>query len=199
MPTSFGSYDLNKDGQIGQDEWQQFYPQGGGPASEAPAQGQPFDLQTFIDTVSMGTFTDDDMLAFSNWYMGQQLGQQAGQLDLQGRTLDLNEQQLEQQYAEFEFMRDQYFPWYTGDFFDFQKQMEENKLTMSNNQVEIAGIEKGKAQDYALAQFYNTEQPKLGADAARYQYLNQMAQMGASPQGATRNTQQRAQMMLGAY
>ena len=198
MPTDFQSYDLNKDGQIGQDEWQQFYALDQGPASQQPVPAE-FDLQDFIGKVQAGTFTDDDMLAFSNWYMGQQLGLQAGQMDYQNRTLGLNEQQLDQQYAEFEFMRDQYFPWYTGDFFDFQKQMEENKLTMSNNQVEIAGIEKGKAQDYALAQFYNTEQAKLGSDAARYNYLTQIQQMNAPRSSAPRSGDRSARTALGMY
>ena len=33
MPQDFASYDLNQDGLIGQDEWANFYPDGGGPAT----------------------------------------------------------------------------------------------------------------------------------------------------------------------
>lgn len=225
MPNGvFASYDLNQDGAISPDEWAQFYDNAGGPIGGEPptdvAPAGPFDLEDFINKVSSGTFTDDDMLAFSNWYMGQQMGQQAGQLDLANRTLDyqlaslgLNEQQLEVAKQEIEFQQGPYWEWYTEEYFPRQQERDRMETDLARYnldiqkqlgqfQVDEAGIRQQQAKEYALAQFYNTESSKYGADAARYQYL-QMTN-GLNPNGAAQGQNQyiaprTAQSMLGAY
>jgi len=202
MSSTFQSYDANRDNTISPDEWAQFYPDEGGPPQGDPAAPtEAFDIDTFITKVSSGNFTDDDMLAFSNWYMGQQMGQQAGQMDYQNRYLDHLGQVLEGNNAalaqagkEMEFQQGPYWDWYVEDFFphqqekdrmdfelagdnlDTQKYLMEGQRYMSDNQKLISDSDRGKAQDYALAQFYGTEQAQYGADAARWQYLKMLEQ-----------------------
>jgi hypothetical protein len=192
----FASYDLNQDGMIGQDEWSQFTANAGGEQAAPPAE---FNLDDFIAKVSSGNFTDDDMLAFSNWYMGQQMGQQAGQMQYQNdylaylnNVLAGNNQALEQAGREMEFQQGPYWDWYVESYFPHQQQRDQwdfelaglnmdTQKYLSDNQKAIADIEQGKAKDYALAQFYGTEQSKYGADAARQQYLMLLEQQANPP------------------
>jgi hypothetical protein len=199
MPSTFHSYDLNQDNIISPEEWATFYPdEGGPPQTAAPvdpaAPIEPFDLDTFIAKVSSGNFTDDDMLAFSNWYMGEQMGQQARTIELKGDELDylqaklgLDELQLQTAKQEIEFQQGPYFDFISGPQFQHQVQKDqwefelaglnmETQKYLAGNQREIADIEKGKSKDYALAQFYDTESSKYGADAARWQYLQMREQ-----------------------
>jgi hypothetical protein len=189
MPTDFASYDVNQDGAISPDEWTAYTANAGGQPTEPAA---PFNIDDFIAKVSSGNFTDDDMLAFSNWYMGQQMGQQAGQMQYQADYLDylnsglgLNEQQLAQAKQEMDFQQGPYWDWYTTTYFDHVQKKDQmdfdlagmnfdTQKYLSDNQRAIGEIEKGKATDYALAQFYGTEQAKLGADAARWQYIQML-------------------------
>jgi hypothetical protein len=219
MPTSFASYDSNQDGQISAEEWAAVYgaldqgpmtPRGGGSydfdgdgvAEEytflgADAPQAAFNLDEFIAKMTSGNFTDDDLIAFSNWYMGQQIGQQAGQLDYQNRYLEylnsqlgLNEQQLAQAQQEMAFQQGPYWEWYTTQYFPHQQERDKMEFELAGlnltTQKELAGIEKGKAKDYALAQFYNTEQAKYGADAARWQFLQQTGQSPVQAQESSR-------------
>lgn len=154
-----------------------------------PAQRPPWLEKLYEEMGGSGyQLTDDDLALLSQYMLMQQfmggMGQldlARGQLDYQNRVLDLNEEQLGQQYAEFEFMRDQYFPWYTGDYFDFMQQQAENQLAMSDNQKTISDNQVimsendiDKSLNYGLAQKFQTEQAKYGADAARYQFLVQI-------------------------
>jgi len=210
---------LNQDGNISPDEWDAFYAtehgNQAGPGTtpgDAPAtQSAPFDLDTFIEKVSSGTFTDDDMLAFSNWYMGQQLGQQAGQMDYQNKYLDylntqlgLNEQQLKQAQQEMEFQQGPYWDWYTSEYFPHQQERDRMDFELAgmnlDTQRALGEIEQGKAKDYALAQGYNTESAKYGADAARWQYLQMIGGAQADPQQQQMSRQPRlASQVLGTY
>jgi hypothetical protein len=157
------------------------------PEQPAPQQIPPW-LQKIYDQMGGGggyQLTDDDLAILSQYMLGQQLQQGVGQmdlaqgnLDLQNRSLDLNEQELDQKYAEFEFQKNQYFPWYTGDYFDFVKQdsanklqMSNNQVSMSNNQVAISDQDVSKSMNYAVAAKSQAEEAGYGADAARYQYL----------------------------
>lgn len=210
MPTSFSSYDIDGDGMISADEWSQYYPDGGGPAggrggaTPSPLQTQagpnqdgpyypngkpqqdapaaPFDINAFIAKMSSGDFTDDDLMAFSNWYMGQQIGQQAGQLDYANRKLDydlkalgLSDRQIDVALQEIEFKQGPYWDWYVNDYFPHQKQRDQMDYDLAvynlDTQKALGEIEKGKAKDYALGQFYGTQQAELGADAARWNYM----------------------------
>lgn len=192
MPTDFASYDLNQDGLIGQDEWDAFYANAGGAPAEPAAPVEPFNLDTFLARMSSGQANDDDLMAFQNWYMGQQMGQQARTIELKGQELDylqqklgLDELQLETAKQEIEFMKGPYFDFVSGPKFQHEVQKDqwerdlaglnfETQKYLSDNQRAIADIEQVKAKDYALAQFHGTEQAKLGADAARWQYLQML-------------------------
>lgn len=166
-----------------------------GMAPQAAPQAQdPIDIIRSV-LAKGADITDDDIALLGQAFLFLQLSQQTdaldlsqGQLDLQFGQLGLNQEQLEQQYDEFEFMRDQYFPWYTGDYFDFMKQQEANKVAMSNNQLGmsnndllmsgnqllISNDDVTKSKNYALASGYQTDQAKYGADAAKYQLLAQL-------------------------
>jgi hypothetical protein len=216
MPTSFQSYDLNQDGSISSDEWSQFYANAGGgqpPTDPAAAPPAEFNLDDFIAKMTSGNFTDDDLMAFSNWYMGQQIGQQAGQMDYQNRYLDylqnqlgLNELQLATARQEMEFQQGTYWDWYKNSYFPHQQERDRMEFELAglnlNTQKELAGIEKAKAKDYALAQFYNTEQSKYGADAARWNFLQQTGQNPVQAQQASRPMYQEPRLardVLGIY
>jgi hypothetical protein len=229
MPTDFASYDLDQNGTISPEEWDAFYANAGGgqPPANPAAPAQPFNIDDFIGKVSSGNFTDDDMLAFSNWYMGQQMGQQAKTIQLKADELDylqaklgLDQEQLETAKMEIEFQQGPYFDFVTGPQFQHQVQKDqwefemagiqfdlanlnfETQKYLSDNQRAMADVELGKSKEYAQAQFYNTEQAKYGADAARWQYL-QMTNGRPAPSGADMPAQRRgdrsAQAVLGAY
>lgn len=208
MPTSFASYDLDQDGQISVDEWSQFYAMDEGPGSDPAAPPEPFDLDTFLGKMASGDFTDDDLMAFSNWYMGQQVGLQAGQLDLANRRLDydlqalgLNEMQIETAKQEIEFQQGPYWDWYTTEYFPNQQERDRMDIELQrynlDTQKALGEIEQGKAKDYALAQFYGTEQAKLGAEAARYQWMQMLEQQPR--QGNAGSNQRDARARLGGY
>jgi hypothetical protein len=221
MPTDFQSYDINQDGAISPDEWDAFYAGAGGqPPADPAASTQPFNIDDFISKVSSGNFTDDDMLAFSNWFMGQQMGQQAQTIQLKADELDylqaklgLDGQQLALAKQEIEFQQGPYFDFVSGPMFQHQVQKDqweydlaglnfETQKYLSDNQRAMADVELGKSKEYAQAQMYNTESAKYGADAARWQYL-QMTNGRPAPSGADMPTQRRgdrnAQAVLGAY
>jgi hypothetical protein len=182
MPTDFASYDSNQDGAISPDEWAAYTANAGTQPTEPT---QPFNLDDFLAKMSSGQVTDDDLMTFSNWYMGQQMGQQAGQMDYQNNYLDylnntlgLNTQQLAQAKQEMDFQQGPYWDWYTTTYFDHVQQKDQMDFDLAkynlDTQKQLGEIEKGKATDYALAQFYGTEQAKLGADAARWQYIQML-------------------------
>lgn len=133
------------------------------------------------------SLTPDDIAAVGQWVLEQQMQQQMGQLDVANRQLDLqqdtiglNEQQLDQQYREFEFMKEQYFPWYTGDYFDFQKQQAQNDLTMSNNQVAMSDNDVLRSRNSVEQARFQTDQAKYGAQAQQMALWQQLGYIPAS-------------------
>lgn len=123
----------------------------------------------------------EDIAMLSNWFMVQELQNQYGQTQNQSRQLDLSDRQLDQQLAEQRFVQEQYFPWYTGDYFDFQKQMAQNDLTMSDD-------ERRKSANYLESQRNQTEQARLGAQVAK---LNLWQELGFIPASSAVREQQR--------
>ena len=119
-------------------------------------------LQKIIDEVGGGgyTMTPDDIMALANWMTLQEMQNQYGQIDLQGRQMDLTGRQLDQQMAEQDFVQNQYFPWYSGPYFDFQKQQARDQLQMS-------GDERRKSANYLEAQRLGVDQARYGTQAAK--------------------------------
>lgn len=214
MPSDFASYDLDQNGTITSEEWANA---GGQPPTDPAAPTQPFNLDDFIAKVSSGNFTDDDMLAFSNWYMGQQMGQQAQTVKLKGdellylqEKLGLDREQLETARQEIEFQQGPYFDFVSGPMFQHQVQKDqmefdlaglnfETQKHLSDNQRAMSDVELGKSKEYAQAQFYNTEQAKYGADAARWQYLQMTNAQPPPSEPGPRRGDRSAQAVLGAY
>lgn len=129
----------------------------------APAQRPPW-LQKIIDEIGGAggyTMSPEDIEALATWMTLQDMQNQYGQINLQGRQMDLTGRQLDQQMAEQDFVQNQYFPWYTGDYFNFQKQQAADQVQMS--------ADNRRRSANALAQSrYQTQQ---AADAARTQRL----------------------------
>ncbi len=178
MSGTFHGYDTNKDNTISPAEWAEFYPDEGGPAQvdpgTAPApEGEPFDFDEFMGRVSSGNFTDDDMLAFSNWYMGQQLGQQAGQMDYQSRyldhlnlTLEGNNAALGQAQQEMEFQQGPYWDWYVEEFFPHEQQKDQWQFELAGDNFET--------QKYLdEGQRYRSDNDKYMSDNQAYMSDNQ--------------------------
>ncbi len=119
-------------------------------------------LQKIIDEVGGGgyTMTPDDIMAMANWMTMQEMQNQYGQIDLQGRQMDLTGRQIDQQLAEQQFVQDQYFPWYSGPYFDFQQQQAANEMAMSDD-------ERRKSSNYLEAQRLGVDQARYGTQAAK--------------------------------
>lgn len=136
---------------------------------EEQAVQRPEWLQKIIDEVGGGgyTMTPDDIMALANWMTLQEMQNQYGQIDLQGRQMDLTGRQLDQQMAEQDFVQSQYFPWYSGPYFDFQQRQAENEMAMSNNQVAMSDDDRRKSANYLEAQRLGVDQARYGTQAAK--------------------------------
>lgn len=131
------------------------------------------------------TLTDDDLMMLANWLMTQQMGQEVANVDYQNRYLDflnrqvgLSEQELDLAQQQVSFQQGDYWEWYVNDFFPAEQEKMALQLqtaqVQAQSQQEIAGYEQQRAKDYALSSAYQTEQARLGTEAARYQYLQSM-------------------------
>lgn len=89
-------------------------------------------------------------------------------LALKQQELAFNQQQMAQMQKEFEFQSGPYWDFFSGDYFEFQKQIEANRVTMSNDDV-------ARSKNATLSTMYQTEAAKAQAEAAK---LGAMAQMG---------------------
>lgn len=208
MPTDFASYDLNQDNIISPEEWATFYPQGGGPATDAPYQpptekppGMPDAIWQMISPYYY-QMTPDDILATGqaqvNMSIEQQLQEQQYQKDylsLKQQELGLSADQTAQAQREFGFQSGPYWDFFSGDYFEFQKQVEANKVTMSNNQAKMSGDQVAisgnqvlqseqdidKSKNYALAQQYQTDAAKAQSEAAILQAYASMGLVNLNP------------------
>lgn len=139
-------------------------------------------IAAIFDRMSRGEeVSPEDIAMLSNWFMVQELQNQYGQTQNQSRQLDLSDRQLDQQLAEQQFVQEQYFPWYTGDYFDFQQQMAANDVAMSDD-------ERRKSANYLESQRNQTEQARLGAQVAK---LNLWQELGFIPASSAVREQQR--------
>lgn len=142
---------------------------------EVPAAEMPKFLQDIYAEMGGSAgyeFTPEDLALLGQYAAQQGMQQQFGQMGLANRQMDLTEAEIDQKYQEFEFMRDQYFPWYTGDYFDFQKQQAANELQMSNDDVK-------KSANYLQQARSQTEAAQYGAQAAKAQLAYQMGILGS--------------------
>lgn len=134
-------------------------------------------LQKIMDEIGGAggyVMSPEDIEALATWMTLQDMENQYGQIDLQERNMDLTGRQLDQQMAEQQFMQKQYFPWYKGDYFDFQKQQAADDRRRSAN---------------SLAQSrYQTQQ---AADAARTQRLSYWTELGFIEPSAAQKEQTR--------
>ena len=134
-------------------------------------------LQKIMDEIGGAggyVMSPEDIEALATWMTLQDMENQYGQIDLQERNMDLTGRQLDQQMAEQNFMQEQYFPWYKGDYFDFQKQQAADDRRRSAN---------------SLAQSrYQTQQ---AADAARTQRLSYWTELGFIEPSAAQKEQTR--------
>lgn len=128
-------------------------------------------LQTILDQYGGYEMSDDDIMALSNYMLMAGVEQQAGKtkydadyLAFLNKKLGVDEQGLAQAQQELDFQQGEYWDFYTGPYMELQRQQTANALEMSNNEV-------AKSRDYAIAQTYNTQSAKYGADANKYQYL----------------------------
>lgn len=150
-----------------------------------PTQPQPTAPQWWTDFLQQyggangWTPSDDDMAMFANALLMFSMQQQMGQLDYQNQylqylqdTVGLNQQQLALAQRELEFQQGPYFDWYTSEYFPAIQEQERLRLDTARETAKYGQLQ---AKDYALAQAYNTEAAKYGAQSARY---NMMAQQG---------------------
>ena len=118
-------------------------------------------IAAIFDRMSRGEeVSPEDIAMLSNWFMVQELQNQYGQTQNQSRQLDLTGRQIDQQTAEQDFVQNQYFPWYSGPYFDFQKQQARDQLQMS-------GDERRKSANYLEAQRLGVDQARYGTQAAK--------------------------------
>lgn len=149
----------------------------------APPAAKPTWLQQIEEMMGGYALSDDDLMMLANFMMQSQMQQQVASTDYQfqyldylNRQLGLNEQQLGQAEKEMAFQQGPYWEWYTEEFFPMQQ---ETAQVQAQSQQAIAGFEQERARDYALSSAYQTEQSRLGTEAARYQFLTQT--MGVNP------------------
>ncbi len=161
------------------------------PESNLPQALMDF-LEPFLGTAPM---TPEQIEAFGTaMTMGemdlaaQEMMYQWAFLDLKADELGFSQSQLAQAKEEFEFQSGEYWDWFKGDYFEFQKEMEANQVAMSNNQKAMSDNQLLMSKDQllmskddvmrsansTLASQSQAEAAGYQAEAARYQAMVQM-------------------------
>lgn len=141
-------------------------------------------LQKIMDEIGGAggyVMSPEDIEALATWMTLQDMENQYGQIGLQERQMDLTGRQLDQQMAEQAFMQEQYFPWYTGDYFNFQKQQ-------AADQVQMSADDRRRSANSLAQSRYQTQQ---AADAARTQRLGYWTELGFIEPSAAQREQTR--------
>ena len=166
---------------------------GGGPGGMNS--GIPPWLQAAYDQLGGGSnyvMTPEDLQMLAYLGMQQQfqlsqgqMGYEQNKLDYDSEYLDFMGEQLglsrEQLAFEFQKYQDEQSLW--PQQFQLQQQQLSNDLTLGGYDVE-------KAQQYALAAQYNTQQAQYGADAAKFAYMESTGQIPVYQSPLDRQRQQ---------
>ena len=157
-------------------------------------------LQKIMDEIGGAggyVMSPEDIEALATWMTLQDMENQYGQIDLQERNMDLTGRQLDQQMAEQQFMQEQYFPWYKGDYFDFQKQQAADDRRRSANSLAQSRYQTQQAADAARTQRlgYWTELGFIEPSAAQKEQTRQR-KLAAINKGRDESTPRR---MMGGY
>ena len=155
---------------------------------EPTTQQRPKWLQDIMDVVGQYDLTDQDIAGIGQYLLTSGVEDQVAQrqyqsdyLDFLTKQLGVNEQQLAQAQREMDFQQGPYWEFYTGPYFDFQKQQAANQLQMSNNDV--------------LRSRNSVEQSRFGAQQAEYgkqaAQLQLWQQLGYIPKSESLNPRSR--------
>lgn len=204
MPTSFSSYDLDRDGTISSAEWAQYYPEDAGPAgpTQPSSGGEMIDFQKMLDFYAQmqGAFGPGSGFEFTPQmlesfgmalpamgmysefqkaeYQQDALDFMREELGVKGREIDLARQQLE-------FEAGPVWDWYKNEFFPMS--MENQRLEFETQRAMMGDQRAMSAEDVLQEQQRtlqsregtaqakeSTRQSQIASQIARYNALEQI-------------------------